>query len=276
MLSKYAFTAVLVSASVSGFAQLNQFTLTDGSAVLEQTNLIGQRLSDLGGRGRLAANGVTSPLQHWWWYRAGQDTREYAVSNQTAGTLNGPDQAVITYDEPVTGFAGSALRMTFEYVLDEVSSSLTQVQIAFSIQNLTSTTIPVNFFSCLDADLAGTMSDDSATYGPDMEQFITDPSGTNLRYVASQRSFSGWQMGAFPTLLDSLTDDSATTLSNSGSPFGPGDYTGAFGWRVDITPGDIVFLGTVRLDLQAVPEPSSALLLGMLAAGFAAWRRRGP
>ena len=64
-------------------------------------------------------------------------------------------------------------------------------------------------------------------------------------------------------------------LNNSGSPFGPGDYTGAFQWRVELAPagslGD-TFTSSIVKRVEVVPEPAAVLLL---AVGLGLlWRRR--
>ena len=44
---------------------------------------------------------------------------------------------------------------------------------------------------------------------------------------ALRASLSGFQVGTFPTIRNTLTDSALTSLSSAGAPFAGGDYTGA-------------------------------------------------
>ncbi|HWB19255.1 MAG TPA: hypothetical protein VG711_03060, partial [Phycisphaerales bacterium] len=62
-------------------------------------------------------------------------------------------------------------------------------------------------------------------------QIITD-GNVRLAYCCSSTNHSNYQIATYPSIRNGLTDAVSTNLDNTGSPFGPGDYTGANQWGV--------------------------------------------
>jgi hypothetical protein len=268
---------LLASLAVLPFAALavDEFTLVDGDATFTHRNLTGQRLTDQAGRGRFSVAGVENPTQHWFWYRAGADTRDYALSNQDSAIV-GDNFAEIQYNEEVAGFGPGALRFVQTYDLVQTGPTSAFLTISFGVLNQTTSSIDLTLSSYLDTDLNSTSDDDTATVSGDLNEIQTindSVTGSSLVYTASTRRLNAFEVAPYRSILDSLTDDLPTAYSNSVFNFGPGDYTGGYQWVTTVTPGRAIFIGAVTLDLNAVPEPSSLAALA-LAGAFVARRRR--
>lgn len=254
-----------------GSAQTDSFTLNDGIASYAERNLFGGRTASSSGQGEYRVRGIQSPVQNWWWYRAGEDSREFALSNQVSFEQLNPNFVTLTYDEPVTGVGDDTLRFVLSYELTQLDAITARLFIGFGITNLSAVPIQLSFFSYFDVDLASTALDDSAVVSGEANEVQTVSDGAALAsmdYIASTRRLVGYEMGSYNGILSNLSNGTATNLTNSGSPFGPGDWTGAFQWDVDIAPGDVTFIGSITKQITVVPEPSSllALSIGMLIA----------
>ncbi|MCW5937896.1 MAG: hypothetical protein KIT11_11395 [Fimbriimonadaceae bacterium] len=263
----------LVSIFAPGYAQ-NSILLTDGDATYSLNDMSGDRLSANFGTGTFFQGGVASPHQNWLWFRAGNDSREYAVSN-LARLTSDRNTAEAEFTESAGGVPGGPhLKFLVQYELIETGPGRAQLTTAFLVQNLSTVSIGLSLFSYHDIDLAGTADDDSATMDPSAFS-VTDPTGSTFTAQASFRNQDHQQMGGYPSLRDLLTDGSATDLDDSGSPFAPGNWTGAFQWNTTVTPGfETAFVGFTVQEISIVPEPSLLLAAGLAAASFSRRSRK--
>lgn len=278
---KIATTLLLLSAVGPVRAQLTAFELTDGAAFYRAENLVGQRLGENPGTGALNHSGTQNPMQHWFWYRAGDDPREYAVSNQVEGEIINERTAQMRYEEPVTGVGNTALSIFINYELNDLGDGTARLFIAFGVQNVSTATIGLNFYSYFDIDVANSPTDDLAIIdgASNQLQHIWDASApVSHAYGASSQRLVAYEISAFPSIRAKLTDSAADSLSNSGSPFGPGDYSGAFGWFAELAPSDAIFIGSISQTIEVVPEPTAivgvATGIGLLAGRALSRRRR--
>lgn len=86
-------------------------------------------------------------------------------------------------------------------------------------------------------------------------------------------SFENWEIGEWDTIQAKLPDNG--DLTNSGTPFGPGDMTADFGWDVGtIDTGQIKNVGLVMEGISAIPEPSHTILLGIGLLAAIGYHRR--
>ncbi len=282
----------ILGVPVSLWAHTSEFTIADGSVTYHLENLEEQRLGLVGGLADYFVGGPSHTFQNWWWYRSHMDTREYALGGtpeshtQIFGQVTAPNSARIIYSEPIhDGQLPNALLFDFEYTLSDLmpdteKPDLGILTIAFKVRNLADHTIPVHLFGYFDFDVNGDFVDDVAELGgvSNHIQHVADiPQGTQNPadgvVIASSTGLAGWQISPFADILADLSDDNIDNLSNSGSPFGPGDYTGAFQWSFELEPGG-EFVGSLTKIVNVVPEPSSLLGLGLGGALLLARRRK--
>ncbi len=252
---------------------IDDFSIVDGGVTYAE-----REINRNGGSGSGSADfivgGTDHLFQNWWWFRAGGMTSERALANQVHGAVTSPNSASLIYHEAVEGHG--TLEFRFDYTVTEtIPGTAGLVQIAYSIRNLMNQATELNFFSYTDYDLNGTASDDQATIGgaSNHRQRIFE-SGFEAMVIASATSLSGWEIADFADIRNALTDGDIDDLANMTSPFGPGDYTGAFQWSVDLSPagslGDTL-TGSLTKSVT-IPEPASLALLSL--GGLALIRRR--
>lgn len=139
----------------------------------------------------------------------------------------------------------------------------------------------IDLFHYSDLDLASSFGGDRASLvaNPDgLEISVTD--GVNFAPFIGYGA-DAYQISAYSTVLRDLTDNNLDDLSNTGSGFGPGDFTAAFQWSVTIGVGQSVdFLTQFGSDTplappstSPIPEPGTALLVGLGLLTLAARER---
>lgn len=250
-------------------AQQDSFTITHNGWTFNQGALRASRTGTGNGTANLMAPATGNQdhmFQNWFWYRTNLDTREYALSNQTLASI-GTDQALLRYMEPAGGIQ-DALRIELLYSIFGDNANTGSVEVRVDIRNMTDQTLTVNFFHYFDADINGTAGSDRAEFIPDRTIHAWE-GDTNIDFI-SFGDPPAWQIGAFATVRALLTDADVDNLNNSGSPFGPGDFTGAFQrtWTIESQQTvTMLFAKSVNI----VPEPASLIVLG---AGLALLARR--
>jgi hypothetical protein len=209
-----------------------EFTLTDGDATFTLRGIRGERTTTSGGLGdykSLSGTGVPDHMfQNWWWYRTDSDTREFALSNLTAFDQQQANTVSLTYAE-------GGLTYEITYTLSDSGDNQAVVVAQLTIANTTSTPITLNLFNYSDFDMDGSSGGDRAELvRPDYMRVYE----TNTAHIVAAETPFAWQIGAFPSVRNLLTDTDIDDLNNSGSPFGPGDFTGAFQWRFTLQGGE--------------------------------------
>jgi hypothetical protein len=140
---------------------------------------------------------------------------------------------------------------------------------SFQVTNPSPSALTMVLFNYADIDANGPnpLDDDVATGGINS---ITDVAG-GWQVTHSAVGASAYQVSVYSNIRDFLLDSAVNNLNNTGLPFGPGDYTGAFQWNLTI-PGGSSMTVTSSLAIAQVPEPGT-LALTALAGGLFAWRR---
>lgn len=209
----------------------------------------------------------------WWWYRTAgggaADTREFAIANATSRTPVGTNQ--VSYGYNLSG--GLVGELT--YVLTGQpggGANAVRVDQSWVVRNPNTFDVELSMFHYLDFDLSGTTSDTAVLITPNERMAIGDPT--------TQKIADWWGVGAgayqvtsFATVRGLLTNTAINDMNNTGLPFGPGDWTGVFQWRMIVPAGGGVgVFSSYALNSDAVPTPGALALLGL--AGLAARRRR--
>jgi PEP-CTERM motif len=283
MMQTKGFALVLATATVSAGLAVAQpgGQLTSGTAVyIQQTAPNAENLaSPTGAVFEPEGVGPNQLFQNWWYYRVSGDTREYPfgtyariAGGQIAGLSNYVGNTS-TYNWTDSD-ASSVTRFTATYIATLTHgaqvNNATLAQ-SFQINNPGATTLNIVLFNYADIDANGTTPVDTDTATGNVNA-ITDMDGP-WQVVHSAVGANAYQVGAFSSIRDLLLDTNINNLNNTGLPFGPGDYTGAFQWNLSIPAGQSATV-TSALAVSPVPEPGTLLLTGAAALGALAWRRR--
>lgn len=189
------------------------------------------RTGNLGGTAAVftAGGDVDQLFQQWWWFRAANGTREFALSNRTSNSAAG-DTLTLEYNEP-EGF-----RAVLTYVLTDGPNSPASANVACALEifNLTPSALPLAVFAYIDFDLAGP-TDDSAVAAETGRMRVSDVGGFAAEFLGLDTD--AYQVTGYDAVRAALANSTITNLNNSGLPFGPGDFTGAFQWNLSIPQG---------------------------------------
>jgi hypothetical protein len=255
-----AVCSCLALAASTASGGVDSFTITDGAVDFTLNNLTGLPTGSSGGTGNLrtGVDGTATDhlFQNWFWFRNTDDTRERALSNQTLTSASG-NRARLTYVEPSdNGVNPNALLVELEYTIHDLSNGgppHALLVIAFKIQNLTDSDLNVQFFNYNDFDLNGTnLSDSAVVTGADDQTQLVGDGNAEAAYSSSATNHTHFQMGVFPSIRNALTDAGVDDLNDSASSFGPGDYTGANQWSVQLSAAPSVqstLVGSVAIVL---------------------------
>lgn len=248
-----------------GAAASAQVTLTNNNSVVTiDPTTTAPHFS--AGMNSWVVDGVNELFQQAYWYRVGA-TRENVINTIGAPivTPNGTNQVNIRYNHNQF-----SLDLTTTLIGGAPMSGTSSVTEIMRITNTSGTALDFHLFEYDDFDLGTSFSDDNA---------VLVNSSTIRQFDAQTNSLvntvpvpSHWQIAVSGPIFNSLEDAGPTTLTDSGSPFGPGDATFAFQWDVLMAPGDSFLMSKNKIIDQVVPEPATMLALGGLA--FAAFRRR--
>lgn len=211
-------------------------------------------------------NQVDQLQRQWFWYRIGAagaessiDTLAVPFAGITDTNFDGDSDTVYLR------YTGAVLKAELTFTLMGAGPGVMRSDIVESIRltNLSQGPLDLHFFQFCNLDLGGAPLDQSVGIAggntaqqQDISYFASETVHTPL---ATYR-----QVGFEPAILNDLLDAAPTTLSNSVGPVGPGDLSWAFQW--DMTLGaagsgsDVVLISK---DKQIVPEPLTALLLGL-------------
>lgn len=214
----------------------NTFTLTHGGATYSVTGILPASRALTGAWSANFLIGTTDHLfQNGWWYRVDGMTREFAVSTQTSFVQVAANRVVVTFREP------EGVIYQFDYILTGTGTG-GLLRIRGTIINPTTVPHTVDTFHYHDFDVNVSAGGDTLVSLAPTWHRQTDPSPSlsTAEVVASPNGLIAWQIGAFATVRALLTDTDIDNLNNAGSPFGPGDGTGAFQWRHALAPGQAV------------------------------------
>lgn len=213
--------------------------------------------------------GVDHLFQQWFWYRhdgMGDEASIDTISTATVTQL-ALNQASLRYDNGI-------IRVEVFYLLTGGTPGSGQGDIAESIRitNVSNTVMNLAFFQYTDFDLNDSPGGDVVVNANANTMQQSEGLVAASETVATPAA-NHWEVGGFPSIITKFFDGLATTLSDSGSPFGPGDGTFAWQWNRTLNPNGS-FLISKDKRIEAVPEPASMIALGTGLVGLVLRRRR--
>lgn len=160
----------------------------------------------------------------WWYYRVAGDTNESAFNSSggqiVRNTFVNKTGTLEWADVDGRGFSATSLTT----VASESATTGAVVHV-MTVRNDGVAPLTIDLFAYCDLDHCATTPGDSAA-GTAERHAVSNPS------CLADTEFYGVQpdhytVGTWPTVLDQLVDGAASTLSDTGLPYGPGDYSAA-------------------------------------------------
>lgn len=145
---------------------------------------------------------------------------------------------------------------------------------AMELENIGATSLTdVEMFQYYYWDVGGVSSNTGSRWNTSEFQGMIQQGASDETVFHGTNSFENWEIGEWDTIQAKLPDNG--DLTNSGTPFGPGDMTADFGWDVGtIDTGQIKNVGLVMEGISAIPEPSHTILLGIGLLAAIGYHRR--
>jgi len=212
--------------------------------------------------------------QQWFWYRMDGMVGQLSIDTLSAPTLtlNGFNVATATYFG-----AGFNLSTTYTLTGGQAGSGVSDIGESIRINNTSATSLSFHFYQYSDFTLGGTPQDDTTTLGKSIsgkfnEALVSDDVHL-IKESVDTVDTPGADYGEVApkgSTLASLNGGTNYVLNGAAGPFGPGYYTWALEWDLNIAPGGSVLISKDKNLQFVVPEPSAVLLipLGMLAWGL--------
>jgi hypothetical protein len=164
------------------------------------------------------------------------------------------------------GLAAGDITLDYAFSISDATRSLIW---DVGVNNASLAPLDLVFYAYLDLDLEGDFGNDLATGGVGGFLVTDGTTGFGLT-IGSSSAADHYQVAAYPNVqvaLDAMQGAGPANLPDAGTPFGPGDFTGALQFDFPVAAG-----GSQGLGITLVPEPASALelalgLLGLALAG---------
>lgn len=249
-------------------------TSTGGGTTFAVTSVPTSRTSTAG-LSNFTANGTDSTYQHWWYYCIAGDTGGSAF-NSSGGQLV---QSYVGETARLNwaNADGRGIRASWVLRVHDDAVGRGRANSHMTIENITAAPITVSVYAYTDIDLANTAGGDSATgatgaigsmihrltdnASPDtLELFARTPDADEAAAFAVTRTKLLNQGGSCPTL--------GPAFATAGGAFGPGDYTGAFGWQSrTLRPGEILTMWVVLAHNSSTGRAPNATTANVCGVG---------
>jgi cellobiose-specific phosphotransferase system component IIB len=235
---------ILLSTPVSGQAVTG--TITHNNVSFTVASIPGST-NTAGPSCNFSAAGVDHLFQSGWLYRIDADPNGSGFNN-SGGQMT-------------TSYAGRAAQLNWAnadgrgisaqldiHVLSTGATTGICVQ-KMTVTNRTAAAMTVNLYAYADFDVSGTFGNDSAVLvTPAPQQQITDPT-TGVRCYFLGIGEDNYQTAVYNTVATAILGG-AINLSNTGLPFGPGDWTSAYQWRDRVLQPNEDLIATVVLGIE--------------------------
>ena len=240
------------------------FTLTDGNS---EVTIYPAGVSGMYNWG---VNGVDHLFRHWYWYRIGTTDPESPINTISAPTVDQPlsNKATVSFADQQGRFTLNVTYLLTGGAPGELFSMIDQEVV---ISNTSTNTLEFYLFAYYDFDFWGTSINDIVKLLDSSTIIQYDAFLPGVAIVQVNPVPLRWEIGGYPSIRNKLDNDYADDLTNTGSPFGPGDATFAFQWGFFIDPGSEVRITSRHM---ITPEPSSAIVLGAGLIVLLGLRRR--
>ena len=177
--------------------------------------------------------GTDHQFSNWWWYRVAGDSAETIMPPPDIESYVG-DTATLTWNN-VDGRGLFSAELEVVILNFPPGSVLLQI---LAVQNISGANLDLQVFAYTDMDLDASAGNDSASAvvgSPSQGIDIVDISqGGVLGFYPD-----GYRVDAFSIVRDALNDAVIDDFADTGLPFGPGDYTGAFQWGRVLADGEL-------------------------------------
>ncbi len=245
-------TAAAALLLIFGAAVQAQGTITDGAASFVRGT------SPFDGSPDANFTGVSPTLvqdhlfEFGWAFRVAGDAAETFFPVPSAQNYTGNTS---TLDWADVGARGLFSAQEVAVVTDTTAPS-GFVTVTMTITNISGADLAIDVFNLADIDLQPTAGNDSAATGDGNHHLTLSDAGTNTAaYRGLQanahlvRPFGASDIGAV------LANASIDNFDSTGTPFGPGDFTGGFQWTGVVIPaaGNASFTVVLAVNDAAVP-----------------------
>jgi len=203
----------------------------------------------------------------------GSGTQRAVVSNsvQNIGSLGlvTIDYGTINGNNPII----NDLQLTIALVIDTNDFGGT-LSYAMELENVGSTELTaVEMFQYYDWDVGGSSDNTGSRWTTSEFEGMIQQGAADQTVFHGTNSFENWEIGAYDSIESKLLANG--DLTDSGTPFGPGDMTAAFGWNVGtMGVGQTKNVGLIMEGISAIPEPGHAMVLGLSFLACLIGRRR--
>lgn len=198
-------------------------------------------------------------FQNWWWFRVQGDTNETAFNSATSWSYTGNTARL--------EFSTASFDAVIQFTVTSIRNGLGVLTTTATVFNTSNDSLNLNLFNYSDLDMNETAGNDSADLNGVNIIRVTDGGSTGWR--ANYEGTDAYQVASFAGLRNLLNDPNADDLNNTGLPFGPGDWTGAFQWSFSIGSQSAA---TASATITIIPTPGALALAGV--GGLLAARRR--
>ena len=217
-------------------------------------------------------DGTSHLSQLWFWYRVGATGPEASIDTLQHDPLfdlqvldtnfeAGLDTMIARYTSP--GLFELTLKVSLTAGSPGSLSANLIEQVA--VKNISGAALPFNLFQLAHFSLNGAITPDTVEI---LGGNTATQSNSTLWMIAEAESIAlpmpaQYQVGSASSLLGSLNDGTATTLTGYAGPETGPDTAFALQWSQSIPAGGTMLVSSAQNIVVAVPEPSTVVLLGL-------------